>query len=90
MVNLYRPSGRHEVKKLSELLDNYINYNSKFAEAKLSNMILDGEDLVESMRLLEFDIESSYTRLIEDIRKVVDQKEGSIADKLRSILDEHS
>ncbi len=51
-------SRRHGVLKLEELIRNYINLeDNSIAKAELTNMILEGEDLIDALDILDFETE---------------------------------
>ncbi len=48
-------SRRYGVLKLEELIRNYINFeDNSVAKAELTNMILEGEDLIDALDILDF------------------------------------
>ena len=51
-------SRRYGVLKLEELIRNYINFeDNSVAKAELTNMILEGEDLIDALDILDFETE---------------------------------
>jgi len=123
-----RGSSRYDILKLEKLIRNYINNkDNSTSKTELSFMVIEGEDLIETLDNLNFETEketeenkkskvqyeekcNDYTNLEEkykelekkynkleeaynenlsqDIKKLIEGKEGPFVDKIKKILEE--
>jgi hypothetical protein len=92
-------SSGYDITRLSNLVSNYVNYESASARAILSDMILDGADLVDALDNAKLDMErdsNEYEQLEEDHKELTNKleslikgKEGIFIDKIKNILQEY-
>jgi len=92
-------SSGYDITRLSNLISSYVNSESASARAMLSDMILDGADLVDALDDAKLDMErdsTDYEQLEEDHKELTNKleslikgKEGPFVEKIKNILQEY-
>lgn len=90
-----------EYLRLKSLIEDYFHPNSRnsgFAETLLSNMIIDGEDLVYILKNIESenkkeikeieDNNEKYENLVNNLESLIQGKEGKFIENIKNILKE--
>ena len=92
-------SRKYDTNKLADLIEQYIKNDSGSAVIEISNMIIEGEDLIDALDNIEYtkidhkkklkeEIEQRKN-LINDLEKLLGAKQGSFPDKIREIIKQY-
>jgi|SRR3989344_5737378 len=92
-------SRKYDTNKLADLIEQYIKNDSGSAGIEISNMIIEGEDLIDALDNIEYakidhkkklkeEIEQRKN-LINDLEKLLGAKQGSFPDKIREIIKQY-
>lgn len=97
----YNEPRNEEYLKLKSLIEDYFHPNSRnsgFAEILLSNMVIDGENLIYILKNLKSENEKEikeiednserYETLKDNLESLIKGREGSFVDKIKSIIKE--
>ena len=92
-------SRTYDLTRLSNLVSNYVNYESASSRAILSDMVIEGSDIIDALDNIGLDMEidsNKYDQLEEDYRELTNKleslikgKEGPFIEKIKDLIKEH-
>jgi predicted RNase H-like nuclease (RuvC/YqgF family) len=68
-----RPSMDYDKIKARDLIEDYLIYESDFAEAKLKSMVLEGEEIIEALNNIKSEFDDEREELGEKIERYADR-----------------